>query len=120
MKRLVVPALLAFTLLPTIIEAAGPADSPGAYTFTADGGLRIATGSMGPSTVYVRCASGTAGIKFVWLNPTRVAPVATNGTAARYPLVGNGTDLVPFEFAVDGPDSLDVDLETAAKVDVIW
>lgn len=120
MKRLIALVIIALLAAP-VADAAGPADSPGAYTFTADGGLRIATGTMGPSTVYVRCATGTAGIKFVWIGgTTRVAPVAANGTAARYPLVGDGVEIVPFEFSVDGPDSINVDLETAAKVDVIW
>lgn len=122
MKHVLILALIALVaLVPSVAGAAGPADSPGAYTFTADGGLRISTGTSGPARVYLRCATGAATVKFVWDgNPKRVAPVAVNGTAARYPLVGNGVELTIFEFSVDGPDSLDVDLETAVKVDAIW
>jgi hypothetical protein len=124
MMRLITLALVALMVLPAAIYAAGPADSPAAYTFTADGGMRIATGTTGPASVAIRCGAGTAGIKFVWIGEegqqTRVAPRPRNGTATHYPLVGDGVELLVFEFSVDGPDSIDVDLGTATKVDAVW
>lgn len=117
---LVAVALLA----PSIALAAGPADTPAAYTFTADGGMRLTTGALGPVRIPIRCGSGTAQVKFIWLDSAgavvKVAPKVQAGTAAFYPLVGDDVHILTFEFVTDGPDSLNMDLITAAKADVLW
>ena len=101
---------------------------PTVMIFTADGGARLTTGSLGPNSAQAT-VNGNATIKWMWLKKDgtvdagdvkTVYPSSAAGGEAAFPLRAATVQPLPFVFSGSGPDSVYVDVSTATEVIVSW
>jgi len=113
-----------------VLVLAAPAVAGEERVVSADGGWRLTYGSAGPESVDV-AVNGDATIKFIWLvgglttaagDSLKASPIASSGNSGSWAL---RSTLPPRNFGSgrwgsDGPDSCDVDVDTATEVIVSW